>query len=113
MNINKITGYLLLVLGVVIILFSLYYSFNIFTAKTPAPEVFPAIWNEEESEKELKPEGDVQAQAEKMVKEQLKEIIPIGYLPKLFNLISWSLLAGILIFGGSKISGLGIKLMKG
>ena len=50
------------------------------------------------------------------MKEQLKEMIPISDLfndfPKFFNLISWSIFIGILIFAGGKISSLGIKLVK-
>jgi hypothetical protein len=33
-------------------------------------------------------------------------------LPKLLNLLSWSIFAGILIFAGAQIAGLGIKLIK-
>jgi hypothetical protein len=44
--------------------------------------------------------------------EQLKEIFPKESLTKISNLIVWSILAWILIFGGSQISSLGIKLLK-
>ena len=107
---NKIAGWLLLFLGVAIIFYSLYSSFNIFTAKTAVPEIF-SIPLSQEIEKEIK-SGDVQAQAEEMIKGQLKEMIPVDFLPGLFNLISWSILAGILIFGGSQIANLGIKLIR-
>jgi len=50
---------------------------------------------------------------EKMLSEQLKGVIPTDTLPKILNLIVWSMLAGLLIFGGSQIAGLGIKLIKG
>jgi len=49
---------------------------------------------------------------EKMIGEQLKGIIPVDTLPKMLNLIVWSILAGLLIFGGAQISNLGIKLIK-
>lgn len=108
---NKIGGWLLLVLGVAIISYSLYSSFNIFTNRTPAPEVFPII--QEEQQKTSGTGQDLQAQTEEMIREQIKGIIPIDFLPRLFNLISWSLLSGVLIFGGSQIGYLGIKLIKG
>jgi hypothetical protein len=42
----------------------------------------------------------------------LKEILPAEAITKMLNLIVWSILAGIFIFGGSQISSLGIKLLK-
>ena len=110
MTTNKIIGWLLLFLGVAIIFYSLYSSFNIFTAKTAVPEFF-SLPLSQEIEREIK-SGDLQAQAEEMIRGQLKEMIPVDFLPRLFNLISWSLLAGILIFGGSQIANLGVKLVK-
>jgi len=107
---NKIGGWLLLILGVAIVLYSLYSSFSIFTNRTSAPEIFPII--QEEQQKTNITGQDPQAQAEEMMREQIKGIIPVDFLPRLFNLISWSLLAGVLIFGGSQIANLGIKLVK-
>jgi len=107
---NKISGWVFLILGVAIILYGLYSSFNIFTNRTPAPEIFPV--NQEEQQKTTGTGQDLQAQTEEMIREQIKGIIPIDFLPRLFNLISWSLLAGVLIFGGSQIANLGIKLVK-
>lgn len=113
MNFNKIVGFLLLFLGIAIIFYSLYSSFNIFTAKASAPEIFSISLDQEtEREEELKLKQDLEAQMEETIRKQLREVIPADFLPKLFNLISWSILAGILIFGGAQISNLGIKLIK-
>jgi len=49
---------------------------------------------------------------EKIVEKKLGEIFLVEFLLKLLNLISWSIFAGILIFAGSQISSLGIKLVK-
>jgi len=108
MSFNKIIGYLLLFIGLAIIFWCLYSSYNIFTAKTSPPEIFSSL---SLNEKEKIGGKDIQAQMEKMIKEQFKEIISPNFLPKLFNLISWSIIAGILIFGGAQISNLGIKLL--
>ncbi|MCK4525339.1 MAG: hypothetical protein KAU07_02805 [Candidatus Andersenbacteria bacterium] len=137
---NKIVGYLLLAVGLVIIFWSIYASYNIFTAKKEAPKVFS--YNSEgvidldskdenvenagainiDKSKLTDPnylkslEAEQKAQAESMIKDQisgqLKEIIPEEFILKLLNLSSWSLFVFILIFAGGKISGLGIKLMK-
>lgn len=111
-TIEKIFGWILLFLGVAIICWGLYSSFNIFTGKTNAPEVFKI-------EKEVKipltsqeKSKSPESQIKEMMGEQLKEMLPADFLPQLSNLISWSIFVGILTFGGAQISGIGIKLLK-
>ena len=116
MVLKQIFGWLLLFLGVAIILYGLYASFNIFTNVNPAPEIFSAP----EETISLKVSGtqiqDPQAQMEEMlgeqIGEQIKAILPPDFLPTLLNLSVWSIFVGILIFGGGQISGIGIKLLK-
>lgn len=110
MAVNKIIGWFLLILGVAIISYTLYYSFGVFTNRISIPEIFTV--NQEEERELTGTKQDLQEQAEEIIREQLKEIIPADFLLQLFNLISWSLLSGILIFGGSQIANLGIKLIK-
>ena len=105
--IKKILGLILLFLGLIIILYSLYSSFDIFTAKTSAPEIFKT----EETTLSQKGGQGVEAQVQQMISEQLKGMLPVDSLPTLLNLVAWSILAGILIFGGAQISSLGIKLI--
>ncbi len=108
-TIKKILGLVLLFVGLAIIFYSLYSSYNIFTAKTEAPEIFMV---EEKEEVKVTGTGDIQAQIQRMIGEQLKGMLPAGSIPRLLNLIAWSIFAGILIFGGAQISNLGIKLIK-
>jgi len=107
---TKIFGWVLLIAGIILIGWTLLSTYNIFTGEVAAPEIFKV------AEKEVLPkeEGilDIQAQMEKMISEQLKGILPVDTIPRLLNLIVWSILAGILIFGGAQISSLGIKLLK-
>ena len=49
---------------------------------------------------------------QEQIEKQLEKLLPKDTLPKLLNLVAWSILAGILIFGGSQISNIGIKLIK-
>jgi len=105
--IKKILGLILLFVGLIIILYSLYSSFNIFTAKTSAPEIFKT----EIVPSQKNGEG-LEAQVQQMIGEQLKGMLPANSIPQLLNLISWSIFAGILIFGGTQITTLGIKLIK-
>jgi len=99
---KKTIGWALLFVGLIIIFYSLYSSYNIFTAKTQAPEIFSV------AEKEGISGGAI----EEMIQQQLKGMLPVESIIGLLNLIAWSIFAGILIFGGAQISSLGIKLLK-
>ncbi len=107
---TKILGWVLLLAGVLIIFWTLYSSYNIFTGAMAMPEIFEIGNGETLSQKEGA--EDLQAQMEKMIGEQLKGLIPTDTIPKMLNLGVWAMLAGILIFGGAQISNLGIKLIK-
>jgi len=110
-KINSIIGWLVFFIGLMIILYSLYSSFNIFTAKAPVPEFFE-IAKKEAPLSQKEGTQDTQAQMQQMIGEQLKEFIPIELIPKMLNLGVWTIFAGLLIFGGAQISNLGIKLIK-
>jgi hypothetical protein len=99
--IKKIIGWSLLFLGLVIIFYSLYSSYNIFITKAAAPEIFTV--GEQEG---------VSSQIQEIIQQQLKDVLPAESIIGLLNLIAWSIFAGIFIFGGAQIAGLGIKLIK-
>jgi len=104
--IKRILALVLIITGLAVIFYGLYSSFNIFTGKVAAPEIF-------ETPPAVKSAGsqDVQSQLQNMIGEQLKGMLPVGSIATLLNLASWSVFAGILVFGGAQISGLGIKLL--
>ncbi len=114
-NFRKLGGWLLLLSGLIIIFWTLYASFNVFTAKTIAPEVFKLKTKETaptgQSKSTLTPQ-EAQEEVRKIINEQLNEMIPPEFSAKLLNLISWSIFAGILLFGGGKVSTIGIGLIK-
>ena len=107
--IKKISGLILLLGGMVIILYTLYYSYGIFTVKTSAPEIFKV---EQRTTLQKSGSQDTQAQLQDMLQEQLKGLLPTGSIPTLLNMFSWSIFAGISILAGTQISSLGIKLLK-
>ena len=117
MNFPKIFGWLLLLVGLAIIIWTLYSSYNIFTGKSLAPEIFKFEKKETQTTNPTE-EGiptsfsEIQAGIKKLIGEELKGMIPVDFLSKILNLIAWTIFAGISIFAGSKISGLGIKLIK-
>ena len=114
MNIERILGFVLLVVGVGLILYSLFASYGIFTGSQEAPEIFSdPVGNEiETSADEATASADVQQQLQSLMQEQLKGILPEGTIPKTLNLFAWSIFTGILIFGGGQIAGIGVKLLR-
>lgn len=112
MQFKTIIGWVLLAAGLIIIFYSLYSSYNIFTAKTAVPEIFKIEAGEEIALSQRGEIPDIEVQAKKMIIEQLRAVIPGETLSQILNLISWSIFAGILIFGGAQISNLGIRLIK-
>ncbi len=114
---TKIFGWGLLIIGVITIGWTLYSSYNIFTGKTEALEIFKIEKEITEAPVAVQRKlptvpAEIQEELKKIVGEQLKGMLPIDAIPKMLNLIVWSMLAFILIFGGAQISNLGIKLIK-
>lgn len=112
--INKILGYVLIMAGLAVIGWTLWQSYNIFAGKVLAPLVFktPAPVETAENKKEGNLEEQLQKQMEEILKQQISQMLPADTLPKLLNLISWSILTGIFIFGGGAIAGIGVKMVK-
>lgn len=106
MNTEKILGFVLLGVGVAIILYSLSVSYMIFTGSNDAPALFSASPGEKSSLQ------DLQNQLPDILRQQLQGLLPQDLIPEMLNLVAWSVLAGLLIFGGAQIAGLGIKLVK-
>jgi len=115
MTAERIIGFSLLLVGVGIIFYSLYVSYGIFTARQDPPEFYPVpIKADVEPQKQISPPSlpeDIQAQFQDIIAQQLENILPPDSIPKSLNLFIWSIFAGILIFGGSQIAGIGVKLL--
>ena len=107
---NKILGYALLIIGLIIIFGAMWQSYSIFTAKDSVPLVFivPAPIQQKRGGAQ-----DSQAMINEAVKAQLNQIISPESITKILNLGAWSIFAGILILGGGVISGIGVKLVNG
>lgn len=122
---NKIIGWVLVGLGIILIFWTIIVSYNIFTGAREVPQVFklPAqSVQEKTSDADLqlaqgKSEQEIQSQVQKIVqgqlKEQIKDFFPPEFIAKILNLGSWSIFAAIMIFASGKISGIGIRLIKG
>ncbi len=110
-NIKKLIGWLLLIAGLIIIAWALYSSYNIFSAKDEAPEIFSSSARLEDGDKVEEEIPDIEEQMKQMMEEHLESLFPKSFGPRFLNLITWSIFAGILVFGGGKISIIGIKLI--
>jgi len=116
-KIQKFLGWLLFFIGLAIIAWPLYSSYNIFLAKKLPPPVFKIDSNKENQlntgkNKVPATQQEAEEQMRMLVAEQLKELIPKETVNTLLNLIAWSIFTGILIFAGSQIANLGIKMRK-
>lgn len=109
MNFNKIIGYILLAAGLTMIGWSLFQSYLIFTDRA----VPPAIFKEQQKVSTGNNGQELQQQLESALAKQFSSLIPSDIVTKTFNLLIWSVLSGIFIFGGSQIAGIGVKMIYG
>ncbi|MDD5144736.1 MAG: hypothetical protein PHW72_01275 [Candidatus Pacebacteria bacterium] len=112
MGLNKIVGWGLLTIGVIIIGWTLLFSYNIFTSKSNLPAFFETPPSSLTAQKTNLTSSGIEGQISQMIGEQLKGIIPMDSIFDFLNLTVWSILAFLLIFGGFHISNLGVKLLK-
>ena len=125
MNTTKIIGWLVFLLGTSIIVFTIYNTYNIFTGESPAPQIIAfnvekiqggAFTDENQITQMISEQlGSLlpdEKQITQMMSEQLGSFLPLDSLPLILNILVWTIGAGILIFGGAQIAGLGIKLLK-
>ena len=111
--VNKIIGYALLVAGLLLIVFTLYRSYGIFTGSLSAPLMFSVQdYTPSSNTGNVGSLQDLQKQLNSEISKQVTQMIPVDSIPKILNLLSWSILAGILIFGGGQIAGLGVKMIR-
>ena len=113
MNIQKALGFFLLALGIGLIVYALFASYLIFTGSNEAPEFFLAPQERiADSSVSLGSLQDLQNQLPDLIGQQLQGLLPADAIPQMLNLAVWSMLAGLLLFGGSLIAGIGVKLLK-
>jgi len=101
---NKIIGIILLVLGLLMVGWSILYTYNIIQGKTDLPEFFFS-----QEVEEISPQSN---EIEETVREQIENILPQSSVYRLLNLIVWAIFAWIVILAGGKISSLGIGMLK-
>ena len=115
MKTSPIVGWILVIVGLAAISFGLLSAYNIFTGKAEAPVIFRPT----EAATAIPAAGvssNDMAKAEQILQEKIHQeitaIIPADYFSKILNLISWSTFIMLLVFAGTQVAGLGIKLIK-
>ena len=103
-TVERAIGLTLIVLGLCIIFYSLYSSYAVFTGENLPPKIF--------SESLVSKNDNTQNEIQKIVDDQLQNLLLRDSITQMLNLVSWSAFAGILLFGGTQISSLGIRLVK-
>jgi hypothetical protein len=94
-KIDKIIGYTLLILGVILLLFSIYEMVNVYTGNVSPPNLFNF------SDVSLSGQNGANATA-----------IQGTQLSQLPNLFFWFILMGFVMFAGGKIASLGVSMLK-
>ena len=87
----KITGFILLALGLVIILGSLYSSYNIFTGTTEIPQIFN--FSQQITNTSLDQNSDLQQQLNNIIGDKINNMIPqdgLSYICWKPNIQSWN-----------------------
>jgi hypothetical protein len=116
MSQNKPIGFILLIIGIFLIGWTVFSSYNVIQGKKDLPSIFKSNntqleIEEKEFSKDLNPK-EIEEQIQKNIQEQIEKVFPQENIFKLFNLIAWSIFAWIIIIAGAKVSGLGIKMLK-
>lgn len=111
---KQIIGWVLLAIGILAITTGMWQTYQIFTDKTQAPQIFKAS-NEQPAPVKAQPKTQdemVNQQIQQLLQEQLGKMVPIDTITKLLNLTCWSIFIGIFMLGAGKIATIGISLLK-
>lgn len=121
---NKIIGWALIAGGILMILWMILTSYNIFIGTKEAPKIFRIEGQSQAQEclttadkltnnKQVQEmEEQVKKIIEGQIKEQIKEFFPPEFIAKILNLGAWSLFAWLVFLAGGRISSIGIKLIR-
>jgi len=113
-NMKKIFGWVILIIGILIIVWGIWTSYQIFTGQIPVYEVFIP---EASNGTSLTGGGinlnlPMEQQMQQIIKDQIGQILPQETLFKFFNLGAWWIFMMILMLGGGKLASIGINLLK-
>ena len=113
---NKIIGYVLLFVAVLMIAWGFWQSWEVFTAKRPAPEIFKTRTESTKTANTALPKisglpAGMEEQLGQVLQGQLANILPVSSIATILNLTAWSIFMAILAVLAGKLGGLGVKLL--
>ncbi|KKR03133.1 MAG: hypothetical protein UT31_C0029G0010 [Parcubacteria group bacterium GW2011_GWF2_39_13b] len=119
---QRIIGWVLIGIGVAMIFWTISVSYNIFTGAREAPKIFkiesqqqteqcPAAASASQSQQLQAMQEEVKKIVEGQLKNQIKEFFPPEFIAKIFNLGAWGIFAWLIFLAGSRIAGIGMKLI--
>lgn len=120
---QKIIGWGLAGIGVALIFWTIIASYNIFTGVKNAPQIFkiesqsqieqcPQISQTDQNQQLQAMQEEVKKMVEGQLKNQIKDFFPPEFIAKIFNLTAWGIFAWLMFLAGSRIAGIGMKLMR-
>jgi hypothetical protein len=117
---SKVFGWFLLLFGLAMMGWAVYSSYQVFTGQILPPQIFvptnQSVNTNQQTDQGFGLFGDLQKQISDLIGLQLNKriqgLMPIDAIFQTFNLVSWSVFLGIVIFAGSQVASLGIKLIK-
>jgi len=108
--VKKILGWILVLVGIIMIAYTIIGAMNYFSGVTPFPELFFS-----ETKEIAKTGGSSDALndiMQDMLSGQINSLIPEGSITNLLNMSAWSIFAFFMVFAGAKLFELGLKIMK-
>jgi len=111
---KKIFGWVILIIGILIIIWGILTSYQIFTGEIPVYEVFTLETSDGTSlaKDKINPNLPMEQQMQEIIKDQIGQILPQESLFKFFNLSAWWIFMMILMLGGGKLANIGTNLLK-
>jgi hypothetical protein len=111
MSVSKILGIFLLFTGLAINFWGIYQVYGVYTQKIEPPIFFEPVSSLEKGFVNFSSKN-LEQQLQSAIQEQLKKILPSEYIASILNFVAFSILIGLIIFGGTQISYIGVKLIK-
>jgi hypothetical protein len=105
---KKIIGWSLIILGIIMVLGTIYSTYLNFTGQSEFPQIFTF---EEEKVTPQTAEG-LEDQIGGMIREYIKEILPQDTTTQMLNMFAWIMFAVFLVYSGSKLVSMGGTLLK-
>ena len=106
--IKKTLGWLFVLIGIMVILYTALTTINYFTGVYPFPELFVSS----EVVSTTTSSDSLNSMIEGMLSNQINSFISKDSINLILNMTAWSLFAFFMVYLGAKVFELGLKVMK-